>query len=45
MTKVLLELRKKINEIDYQIHDLLNLRVSYVLKIAKVKVAEEDKLH
>ncbi len=35
---------KKIDEIDYQIHDLLNLRASYALKIAKVKVAEEGEL-
>ncbi len=31
-------LRKKIDEIDYRIHDLLNERAKYALEIAKVKM-------
>ncbi|WP_082160436.1 chorismate mutase [Candidatus Coxiella mudrowiae] len=32
------------DEIDYQIHDLLNQRAQYALEIVKVKIAEDGKL-
>ncbi|MBT8506476.1 hypothetical protein B1F79_02410 [Coxiella-like endosymbiont of Rhipicephalus sanguineus] len=32
------------DEIDYQINDLLNQRAEYALEIVKVKVAEDGKL-
>lgn len=38
------KLRKKIDDIDYQIHDLLNKRAKQALKIAEIKVKEDGEL-
>ncbi len=35
-------LRKKIDAIDYQIHDLLNNRAKLALEVAKVKIANAN---
>lgn len=43
-SEALKKLRQKIDDIDYQIHDLLNQRAEYALEIAKAKVKQEGEL-
>ena len=38
----LVNLRKKIDEIDYKVHDLLNERAKIALQVGKIKVENKD---
>lgn len=38
------KVRKEIDDIDYQIHDLLNERAKKALEVAKIKIAKDGEL-